>query len=144
MSIQTDGLEQLLYLFIPEMLLLAIWIFGIIFALATWKHHPLISALVLVAMVLFIGQAVLGTVGWYWMMRQQANVPAPDELRKYLMNMSLVRSALQTIGWGIVLFAAFSGRQYIARFAPGSEVLPEGPSDPRILPPSLPTNAIRE
>ena len=142
MASPTWNLEQLLFLFIPEMLLLAVWISGIFFALATWNRHPHRSALVLVAMVIFIGQAVFGTIGWYLLMRQQVNPPTPTDLRTHFMNMNLVRSVLQVLGWFIILIAMFGSRQYVPQPMPRSDPLFE--EDNEASPPKLPPDAIRE
>jgi hypothetical protein len=146
MSSTSFDLKTLFQLYLPQLPLLLVWLVGALVALITLRRHPRISALVLIAMFLLIGQSVFGTFALHWFTTNQSRGRmSPQELTTQLMGLNLARAGFTAAAWALILVAAFSGRQQqFPRFVPQDEPEPVRRSRPPRPPLDLPPGAIRE
>ena len=106
-----DTTSSLISNYLWELPLLLIWLVGLIWAVIRWEQHPQMSLLAVVALGLFLLQALFGTFLGYWF---EANGP------RYGMNfiavaiaqaiLRLVRLLLMAFAWIMLLVALFSRR----------------------------------
>jgi hypothetical protein len=127
MSMSVSGLDlrALIPLALWQAPLVGVWLSGLILALVRWKRHPRVSALVLIAMVVLLGEAVFGTVA----MVMVASVPGNSGARWNWTALMIVRMGLQVVGFALVLAATFSDRQQKWHYAP-PPVFPPGEAYP--------------
>jgi hypothetical protein len=143
MSSSPIDFGQLITLFLPQVPLVVVWLMGIVVALSNLKRHPRPAALMLIALVLLLGQAVFGTLAWFWLLNQQATGSAA-QFSMYTGVLRLTSAFLSTVAWALVLVAVFSGRPYAYRFGPDEEPLPVRRPELRRPPAEAPPSAFRE
>jgi hypothetical protein len=121
-------LSLLMIQFLPQLPLCLVWLVGSILALVGWRKHPMPSLLALIAFVLELLQALVGTVA-YVAIFSQTEVTS-DQLRLLLTVLSGARTIISTVAWGLLLGALFGWRKQAARGPRteddyATEVLPE-------------------
>ncbi len=88
--------------------LIVIWLVGIVLAIVTWGRHPQVSALVLIAFVLFLIDGTVGTFLGFWMPAQLGRFPR--EAGVLLTVQALLRAILNIVAWILLLAAIFAWR----------------------------------
>ncbi len=85
---------------------------GSILAIARWRRHPGVSAALLLAVAILTISTLGGTFLTVWLphfMRERGD-GSPQHFSVIFGAISLVRSGIGGIAWGLLLFAVFSGR----------------------------------
>lgn len=109
MELVGPGFAQL-FVGIPVFL---VWIAGIVLALVTWRRHTRVSLLVVIALVIFILESLVGGFVNTWLplnFRSQFGTNV-SQIGWVLTAWSCVRSILSAIAWGLILAAIFAWRQ---------------------------------
>ncbi len=101
----------------PHLPLYLVWLAGIILALVRWRQHPRASLLTVIALGVFILDAVLGVLTNLWVQQvvQAARSGSGLSVGEQLAIISIVRSAvdalLATVGFGLLVAAALISRR---------------------------------
>jgi hypothetical protein len=135
---------RLITLFLPQLPLLTVWLVGMLVAFLNLRRHPRVSALVLIALFLLIGQSVFGTLIIYMSTRPTAPGLSIAEVGSFMTAVSVVRAGLSAVAWGLILVALFSGRPYHAPYVLDEEPLPVRRREPRPPVVDAPPAAFRE
>jgi hypothetical protein len=113
---------------LPQLPLWLVWLVGVILALVFWRKHPMPSLLALIAFVLLLLQALVGTIASAAIMSQTDLMGQQQRLLPLVL--SVARTIISTVAWGLLLGALFGWRKQASR-GPGAEdgyateVLPE-------------------
>ena len=92
--------------------LFLVWIAGIAWCVIRWKDHPQVSLLVLIALVIFVMQALLGGFLNIWLPYYFiASDQNPDRMAYIFMARGVVQSIVAAGAWGLLLIAMFRWRQ---------------------------------
>lgn len=108
---QTNVLPAIFGNLLPRLPVLLAFAVGAALALARWRHHPNVSLLVLLGCgVGFVSVLVIPSLHMWFAM----NGAPISSKATILLALSYVGSALQTLVYGLFLFAAFVGRSALA------------------------------
>jgi hypothetical protein len=106
--------------FLPVAPIAVVWLVGAILAGATWKRHPTVSLLALLACLLLLFTTVAGSATQYWVISQQmAGGWSTMQVSRAFSLLSLCRVGLSVAGYILLLCAVFNGRAWRGeRYAP--------------------------
>jgi hypothetical protein len=91
--------------------LLLVWIAAVVLAVRAWRRHPQVSLLTLLSMGLFIGDAVVGTFAYGWMIvNEQREMLSVGQVGTRLDILNWGRILLRTVAWILLLIALFRWR----------------------------------
>jgi hypothetical protein len=99
-----------------------VWLAGAIMALVTWKRHPSVSLLALLACLLLLFSVVAGSVAQIWIINQQGSLGwSGQQVGMWLSVLGIARTGLSTVGYILLLCAVFNGRGWSGQpYRPGS------------------------
>jgi hypothetical protein len=101
-----DPLLWRLMLYAPLVVVLFV---GIVFSLVTWRRHPQVSLLALVAFAIQLFQIVGGSLVFYWVTRQAFGWDGQQ--RRWFLDMSsLAQTSLSAVAWALILVTLFRWR----------------------------------
>lgn len=115
-------MRTLYYCFLAPVI--AVWLIGAAIAISRWSRHPRVSALLVLGMCgMFLSSLVL-QIGVPAIMQQLRSQSAPgDRLQLFVSLFIIGASPLRIFGWGCVLVAIFSGREYSDQPSPARKPL---------------------
>ena len=118
-----DPLLWRLLLYGPLMVVLLV---GVVVALVTWRRHPQVSLLALIAFALQLIQIGGGSLFWYWVTTQASFYQGGGQQRRWLLDMaSLGQVCLSAVAWALILFAVFRWRRQNRLLGYDGQYLPE-------------------
>lgn len=102
-------LTNLLGGLLTQLPVLLVWVVGILLAVTRWGRHPRVSALLVAGLAIYVGMTLLAaglnaTVPWFASTRPAAYVGL------LLGIVSVGRSFIGAVAWGLVLAAVFADR----------------------------------
>lgn len=104
--------KALLAGYAPQIPLYLVWFIAMILAFVYLGRHPAVSLLVLAAMSLLIVQSVVGTFLAYWIQFQmEPREWTVAKMASYLAVVALVRTAVSTGAWILLVVAIFGWRR---------------------------------
>ena len=106
--IQTPAWLSLLFEALPGTLL---WVVGVVLALATWRRHPAVSQLVLLACLVLVIQSAGGILVQMWVRDQFRNLASSAQTYRLAMRfLEWACILLRVVGYGLLLGAVFGWR----------------------------------
>ncbi|NPV07677.1 MAG: hypothetical protein HPY83_06900 [Anaerolineae bacterium] len=96
--------------YVMRLPLLLLWLIAVIIALARWRQMPRVAPLVMLGLLIALLDAVVGGIVSTWLPMSLAQTAGPQRLALLTSVLTLVRSSVQAVAWGLVLWAAFSDR----------------------------------
>lgn len=109
---QIDDVTSFLSFYLPHVPLCVIWLAAAILSFLFWSRNPHVSLLTLLAAILLLLQAILGTVIQVWLIRTRIEQEwAPQKLASYLGMLTVARVLMSSSAWILVLFAIFGWRR---------------------------------
>jgi hypothetical protein len=95
--------------FLPLVPGVIVWGVGAIIAVFTWRRHPRVSLLALLACLLVLFNYVVGGLAQYWLILESGSGSA-RQVELWLGLLNLVRTALSVTSAILILCAVFTGR----------------------------------
>ena len=129
--VATGNLEMYLSAFLPLIPLCLLWLAGCFLSLATWKRHPSVSLVALIAFLLLLCNLVIGQVVWVVFIQSQRNLGwSMAQMSLALSVLAWVRTVVSSVGYGLLLLAVFGWRnRAVIRREDLDVSLPRGPRD---------------
>lgn len=122
---EMHDIQALVMMLLPVLPLQLVWLVGMILALMRWSRHPGVSALVLIALMLFSFSTLAGALFSYWLPRMlMESGRTSSQLNFYFSILSITRAAVGTVGWILLLVALFGWR-----YSPTQMVMEYYPDD---------------
>lgn len=119
MSTDDNAFLALLRQFLPLLPLFLVWLAAGVYALVTWRRHPAVSLLTLAAVAVLIVTGIVGTLAFWYLLRNRAELMLSASTIGLLMSvLSIARSCLNTVAYVLLFVAVFGWRTSSARRLP--------------------------
>ncbi|HHX45701.1 MAG TPA: hypothetical protein GX714_17230 [Chloroflexi bacterium] len=108
-SMDMPALSTLIAGLLTQVAMLAVWAVGLLLAVIRWRRHPRASALLVAGLVVHLFLSVVGiglNVALPWLVHSGSGA----RVGVILQIVTVVRSLIGAVGWGLVLAGAFADR----------------------------------
>jgi hypothetical protein len=128
-----NELLSLLSQILPSIPLLLVWLGAGVYALVSWRRHPMVSLLTLTAVLMLATITLLGTLSTWYLLRNRVDLSA-SEVGLRLAIFGIARTCLAALAYVLLFVALFGWRKSSMRpmpYPPDEPLLEDRPADDR-------------
>jgi hypothetical protein len=107
----SDTILPMLFSYLVQSPILLVWLAGFILAAVHWRKHPQVSLLTVIALAIFLIEALVDTYlnMWLPLMLSERGMAAM-QIGQFFTAKGILTSIIGAVAWGLLIAAIFSGR----------------------------------